>query len=58
MTEIKKREQKTNDEKRLLMAHVTKIAFEAEARRRAADAAQTEHSLALRLAADRQQGPN
>jgi hypothetical protein len=26
MTEVKKREQKTNEEKRLLMAHVTKIA--------------------------------
>jgi hypothetical protein len=57
MTEVKKRDQKTNEEKRILMANVTKIAFESEARRRAMDAAKTVRLRALRLAADQQQAP-
>lgn len=57
MTEVRTRDQKTNEEKRILMANVTKIAFESEARRRAMDAAKTVRLRALRLAANQQQAP-
>jgi hypothetical protein len=39
MTEVRTRDQKTNEEKRILMANVT--TFESEARRRAMNAAKT-----------------